>query len=186
MGEPSFGLRPVPDDGLPTLRIEGVHLLSRSNEYAIRALTYLAQGEAGRLYLAREIAEELDLPAPFLGKVLQPLVARGVIKSQRGRSGGFRLARPASDVRLIDIVEAQGSLGPEVTCLLGQRTCRDETACPMHEYWKRASTAFHERLANTTLADLLDFAALHPACAYPERERGSVSLSTVMSARSAV
>ena len=154
-------------------------MLSRSSEYAIRALTYLAQRPKVRLHLAREIAEELDLPAPFLGKVLQPLVAKGLIRSQRGRSGGFSLAKPPSQVRLLDIVEAEETLAGENTCLLGQRECNDATACPMHEYWQRASHEFRERLTHTTLADLLHFAATHPQCDYPLRSR-SASLSRMI------
>jgi len=142
-------------------------VLSRSSEYAIRALTHLARLNDGRHHLSRDLAEELGLPAPFLGKVLQPLVTRGVLHSQRGRSGGFRLARPASSVTLIEIVDAQETLGPAETCLLGQRECSDATACPMHEYWKKASNAFHDRLRRTTLADLVQHAATHPECAYP-------------------
>ncbi|MDZ4773981.1 MAG: Rrf2 family transcriptional regulator [Planctomycetota bacterium] len=163
-------------------------MLSRSNEYAIRALTYLARSTDSRLFLAREIAEELGMPAPFLGKVLQPLVAKGIIQSQRGRSGGFRLARPASEVRLIEIVEAQESLGPENVCLLGQHTCDDATACPMHEYWKKASSAFRERISKTTLADLLRFADTHSNCAYPHQEEGSTTArpTLMMGARTAV
>lgn len=142
-------------------------MLSRSSEYAIRALTFLARQNDGRHHLSRDMAEELGLPAPFLGKVLQPLVTRGVLRSQRGRSGGFRLARPASDVTLMEIVEAQETLGPAETCLLGQRDCSDAAACPLHEYWKAASNAFHDRLRRTTLADLARFAETQPTCTYP-------------------
>lgn len=142
-------------------------MLSRSSEYAIRALTFLARQNDGRHHLSRDMAEELGLPAPFLGKVLQPLVTRGVLHSQRGRSGGFRLARPAHEVTLIEIVDAQETLGPAETCLLGQSECSDATACPLHTYWKAASGAFRERLVRTTLADLVRYASEHPECAYP-------------------
>jgi len=155
-------------------------VLSRSSEYAIRALTYLAQHPQAKLHLAREIAEELGLPAPFLGKVLQPLVAKGLIKSQRGRSGGFSLARPPAQVRLIDIVEAEEKIARENTCLLGQRTCSDETACPMHEYWQQASDQFRGRLVQTTLADLLHHAASHASCTYPLQSKGPVSLTSMI------
>lgn len=142
-------------------------MLSRSSEYAIRALTHLASLNDGRHHLSRDLAEELGLPAPFLGKVLQPLVTRGVLHSQRGRSGGFRLAKPAASVTLIEIVDAQETLGPAETCLLGQRDCSDAAACPLHEYWKKASIAFHDRLRRTTLADLVKHAEAHPECSYP-------------------
>jgi DNA-binding IscR family transcriptional regulator len=53
--------------------------------------------------------------------------------------------------------------------------CNDEAACPMHEYWKKASSAFRDRLKKTTLADLVAFAYIHPECAYPHQDRGSMN-----------
>ena len=61
--------------------------IARSSEYAIRALTYLASWEGDGYCLARRMAEDLGIPAPFLGKCLQPLVVRGLLASQRGRCG---------------------------------------------------------------------------------------------------
>jgi Rrf2 family protein len=142
-------------------------VLSRSSEYAIRALTYLARQNDQRHHLARDMAERLGIPAPFLGKVLQPLVTRGILHSQRGRSGGFRLARQANDIPLVQIVEAEETLGPAEVCLLGQHECSDEHACPMHDYWKKASSAFHERLRRTTLNDLVTHCDAHGECLYP-------------------
>lgn len=149
-------------------------MLSRSSEYAIRALTYLAQRQRdGQHVLARDMAAELGLPAPFLGKVLQPLVTRGLLHSQRGRSGGFRLDRPASRIFLVEIVESQETLGPENTCLLGQRACDDAQPCPLHETWMTAAHAFHERLRRTSLQDLVEYGAATPGCAYPFQSAGT-------------
>lgn len=142
--------------------------ISRSSEYAIRALTYLAlQKEKDRFYLARDMAEELSIPAPFLGKVLQPLVARGLLASQRGRKGGFKLVQDPREVSLFEIVDAEEHLGRPRVCFLGQAECTDERACPMHEYWKESHTSFLEELAGTTLQDLISFCNVKPAGGYP-------------------
>ena len=140
--------------------------ISRSSEYAIRALTYLAQNREG-FRLASEMAAALGIPAPFLGKVLQPLVSRGVLHSQRGRNGGFRLARPPEEITLFQVVDTQEHLGGVRQCFLGQAECTDERACPLHDYWKHASGAFLSRMVNTTLADLLRFCAERPHSGYP-------------------
>jgi len=145
-----------------------VNGISRSSEYAIRALTYLSQQEdAAEYHLAREMAKHLDIPAPFLGKILQPLVSRGILTSQRGRNGGFRLAHPPGEVTLFHIVDAQEHLGRRRQCFLGQAECSDERACPMHSYWKDASEVFLARLANTTLSDLTRFCIENPESNYP-------------------
>ncbi len=142
--------------------------ISRSSEYAIRALTYLAmQGPDSGFVLAKQMAERLGIPAPFLGKTLQPLVARGILESQRGRRGGFRLAAPASEVTLYQIVDAIEHLDSVRQCFLGQAECSDERACPMHEYWKAASEKFEAQLTNTTLADVVRFCERRPNSRYP-------------------
>ena len=141
--------------------------ISRSSEYAIRALTYLARRGDDGYCLARQMAEDLDIPAPFLGKCLQPLVARGLLQSQRGRNGGFRLAAPPAEITLYQIVDSQEHLGRARQCFLGQAECSDERACPMHDFWSTASTDFIGRLANTTLADILRFCEAQPQSGYP-------------------
>lgn len=140
--------------------------ISRSSEYAIRAMTYLA-GRTEGFHLARDMADALEIPAPFLGKVLQPLVMRGLLQSQRGRNGGFRLAARPEEVALYQIVDAIEHLGRTRQCFLGQAECTDDRACPMHDYWKSAATSFLTRLAGTTLADLLRFGDTRPESGYP-------------------
>jgi Rrf2 family protein len=142
-------------------------VLSRSSEYAIRALTFLAQQQGEEFHLARDMAQQLGIPAPFLGKVLQPLVARGILFSQRGRSGGFRLAQPANKVTLLQIVDTQESLGKARQCVLGQPVCTDEFACPLHAEWRHTADTFLTRLNNTTLQEVVEFCVANPNCRYP-------------------
>ena len=141
--------------------------ITRSSEYTIRALTHLARSGEGTFLLARNMAEELGIPAPFLGKCLQPLVACGILESQRGRGGGFRLLFPPHEVTLYQIVDAQEHLDRGRRCVLGQAECSDERGCPLHEYWKATSGDFLDLLQNTSLADLIAFGDKHPSCGYP-------------------
>lgn len=123
-------------------------LLSRAAEVALRALPHFdPRGPEAPGHEARALALACGEPAPFLGKVLQKLARAGLLRSKRGRTGGFVLGRPASEITLADIVlavEGADDLGkvlglPEgpVGTLLGP--ARDELA---------------ERLRNTTLARL--------------------------------
>ena len=141
--------------------------ISRSSEYAIRAMTHLARSSGEGFCLARTMAEELGIPAPFLGKCLQPLVARGLLRSQRGRNGGFQLTADPSAVSLYQIVDALDHLARPRLCFLGQAECTDERACPMHEFWKQAAGSFTSRLMGTSLADLVTFCDEHPESGYP-------------------
>lgn len=141
--------------------------ITRSSEYTIRALTYLARSGEGTFLLARNMAEDLGIPAPFLGKCLQPLVACGILESQRGRGGGFRLLFPPDEVTLYQIVDAQEHLDRARRCVLGQAECTDERGCPLHDYWKATSNQFIDRLRTTSLADLIAFGDRNPASGYP-------------------
>jgi len=141
--------------------------LSQASEYAIRALTYLAQHESEGFLLVRRMSAELNVPSAYLTKVLQPFVARGVLESQRGRGSGFRLVRPPAEVTLYEIIEAHEPVWQTRRCSLGQADCSDERACPLHEPWKRTSEAFLARLTHTSLADVMRFCKRRPASGYP-------------------
>jgi Rrf2 family protein len=104
--------------------------------------------------LNREIAAELALPPQFLTKILRVLAAEGILASQRGRSGGFRLARPAERITLLEIVDAFDHISDRRSCLLGQTTCSDENACPLHDQWRRISDSLRRALESRSLAQL--------------------------------
>jgi len=129
-------------------------MLSRSSQYAIRALAYLAMRGRGQWVLARQIATAIGIPLPFLAKILQILAVEGILESQRGRNGGFRLVRDPDRLSLFDIVEGFDRLGQGRLCVLGQKVCSDETACPLHHTWKHSLNSFRHRLQTTTLAEL--------------------------------
>ena len=143
--------------------------LSRTSQYAIRTLTFLAQQPANEYQLTRRIAEALDIPGPFLSKVLQPLVLRGLVDSQRGRSGGVRLARSANDITLFDVVDALEHLRRPRECMLGQSDCTDERACPFHTEWKAAWRNREEVLLRHSVEDFRSFCERTPEAGYPLR-----------------
>jgi Rrf2 family protein len=129
-------------------------MLTRSAEYAVRALSLLSlRGHNGALHAA-EIAAELGLPPQFLTKILRRLTATELVTSQRGRAGGFRLNRSADEISLLAVVEPFQDGLEAVECLLGQRDCRDSASCPLHDPMMTIRRSFHDLLAQTTLADV--------------------------------
>ncbi len=81
--------------------------LSRAAEVALAALPHLdGRGPLAPGRGAKELAERASVPAPFLAKVLQRLVERGILRSKRGRRGGFVLGRPAAEITVGDVVLA--------------------------------------------------------------------------------
>ena len=129
-------------------------MLSRSSEYAVRALSYLVIEGPGTYHQAREIAAALDLPPQYLTKVLRRLAETGLITSQRGRSGGFRLERPATAIPLLEIVLPFEPALTGLRCLLGQSLCSDQDACPLHGSWVAVRSRFYDVLERTSLAEV--------------------------------
>ncbi len=110
-------------------------LLSRTSEYALQALVYLATQPPGRVVLNRDVARHLGVPAPYLTKILKQLVQGGLATSHKGRGGGYGLAPAAHSAtirRVVELVEGQGIFEG---CLLGLKVCADATACPVHHAW---------------------------------------------------
>jgi Rrf2 family protein len=81
-------------------------IYSRSAEYAIRSFVYLAGIPDGKFAMVRHIAEEEKIPAHFLAKILQALTRKGLLRSNKGPSGGFSLRVPANQIKLLDLVQA--------------------------------------------------------------------------------
>ncbi|HKZ53319.1 MAG TPA: Rrf2 family transcriptional regulator [Candidatus Acidoferrales bacterium] len=133
-------------------------MFSRSAEYAVRAMVFLANQPPGRLTGAREVSEAEQIPGAFLWKILQNLTRRKLIRSFKGVHGGYELARPAVEITLEDIVEATDGQEVVTGCVLGLAECSEENPCPLHNSWKEVKTKLTEMLEQTTLADLAEVA----------------------------
>src|SRR6059058_2851108 len=109
-------------------------IFSNATEYAIRGLAELAsRAENGQSMLLDQLVTGTDLPRDFLAKVFQKLVKGGILRSAKGRGGGFTLARPAHQITLVQIVEAIE--GPQLLdqCVVGLEKCTDTMPCPQHD-----------------------------------------------------
>ncbi len=112
-------------------------IYSKSAEYAIQAMIYLALNGNNDKIMVSEIAENYDIPRHFLAKLVQSLAKHHLVQSTRGRGGGIRLNKPASEIKIIDIVRAVDGPPPEVDmCVIGLDECSDDVPCPLHEQWK--------------------------------------------------
>lgn len=131
-------------------------ILSRSCEYDLQAVLYLASTRRESPILQRTISNDLNIPNHFLGKVLQQLVRHGVVRSQKGKDGGFALERAPEEITLKDIVVIiDGKTGLDA-CLLGFPGCNDDHPCPVHADWMLSRASIIQILEQSTIADLLD------------------------------
>ncbi|HEY9099938.1 MAG TPA: Rrf2 family transcriptional regulator [Thiobacillus sp.] len=129
-------------------------ILSRTSQYAVQALIYMATQPSASPVLNKDIAAKLGVPAPYLAKILQSLAKGNLLFSFRGRLGGFCLREGGDKINLMQILLL--TEGPMFTqsCLLGLKECSDETACPLHSRWIPAKKKIMDLLEDTTLDKL--------------------------------
>lgn len=129
-------------------------MFSQTQEYALRAVVWLASHtEEGPVGHTR-IAEETAVPASYLSKVLQALARHGLVDSKRGAGGGFQLARDATEMSVLEVVNAVDPLRRIQSCPLGLKT-HQKTLCPMHARLDKALESVEVAFAASTIAELL-------------------------------
>lgn len=129
--------------------------LTKQTNYAVRILMYC---EANNDALSRipEIAAAYNLSEAFLFKILKPITAHGFVESVRGRNGGIRLARPANEISLLDIVKVTEDNFSMADCFeKGATNCPLVDACTLNSVWSEALSAFFTVLEKYTIADLV-------------------------------
>jgi Rrf2 family protein len=122
--------------------------------HAVRAMVALARLPRGEYAGAAHVARSIGAPQNYLGKLLKTLAEEGLLESQKGMGGGFRLGRDARAITLYDVVEPLEHVSRWTGCILGQSECSDDRACPIHEQWKKVRGSYLRMLSSTTLADL--------------------------------
>lgn len=134
-------------------------MLSNTCKYGIRAVTYIAlnDGEEKKIGL-KEISKELDIPAPFLGKILQNLAKNKLLDSTKGPNGGFSLRKSAREITLLNIVEIIDGLDLFTNCLIGLRTCsptrHEDVQCPIHKKYEPINKKFYDLFESETIESL--------------------------------
>jgi Rrf2 family protein len=135
-------------------------IFSKKCEYGMQAILFLAALESGSLVSAEDISKALKIPKEFISKILQSLRESGLISSSKGKSGGFSLAKPASRIKLIDVVAAIDGLDMFDSCVLGFPECSPTHPCPVHNTWGALRTQTYDMLTSETL-DKLKAKTLH-------------------------
>ncbi|MBK9098078.1 MAG: Rrf2 family transcriptional regulator [bacterium] len=135
-------------------------IFSKKCEYGMQAILYLAAQEKGTLVSAEDISKVLKIPREFISKILQSLRESGLISSSKGKSGGFSLAKPASRIKLIDVVAAIDGLDMFDSCVLGFPECSPTHPCPVHNTWGSLRNQTYDMLTSETI-DKLKEKTLH-------------------------
>jgi Rrf2 family protein len=136
-------------------------LLSQKCKYALQALLSLAREPSQGMLLVSDIAERENLPKKFLEAILLELNRNGLVRSRRGRGGGYALAKPADLITFGQVVRIiDGPLAP-LSCVSVNyyrrcEDCRDEMTCDIRKVMRRVRDAIANELDGTSLQDALN------------------------------
>jgi len=131
-------------------------MLSNTSKYAIRALIYLElysnqENKAG----IKKIAGELNIPSPFLAKILQMLVRHQLLDSTKGPHGGFCLNKPAIDITLMEVVDIIDGKETFDNCIIRTTPCDGNKPCSMHHKLAPIRSELKRLFATETIADMV-------------------------------
>jgi Rrf2 family protein len=130
-------------------------VLSKTGLHAVRAIVALAKLPHGGYAGAARIAQEIGAPQNYLGKLLKSLAEEGLVESQKGLGGGFRLARAPQEISLLDVIEPIEHISRWSGCILGRPECSEIDPCAIHNRWKAVRDGYLRMLQHTTIADLV-------------------------------
>jgi Rrf2 family protein len=117
----------------------------------MQAVLYLAAQNNRDNIPAEEIANKLSIPKEFVSKILQSLTESGIVNSQKGKAGGFSIAKDPKRIKLIDIVAAIDGLSMFQSCVLGFPHCSPDNPCPLHNKWGELRTKAYSMLTDESL-----------------------------------
>ena len=128
-------------------------MFTKTSEYALRAMIWIAQQGPGVTVSGPKIAEHTDVPRKYLSTIMGTLVRGGLLEAAPGRHGGFSLARAAKDISLAEVA---GPFEPVLArkhsrCPFGNQECSDAVPCGAHDRWKRVKASYLAFLENTSL-----------------------------------
>ncbi|HEV2811993.1 MAG TPA: Rrf2 family transcriptional regulator [Solirubrobacteraceae bacterium] len=140
-------------------------------EYGVRLLVELGRGEGSGPVSLKAIAEAEGLPLAYLERIVALLKKAALVESTRGAHGGYRLARPAEEIRMDEAVLAlEGAVAP-MSCFVDDRPGAGKVLCSHHDdgdlcatklLWMRVQGGVFEALQRTTLAELVAFTNREP------------------------
>ena len=128
--------------------------ITRSGEYGLRGLIFLAKQPPEKTILVSEVAKVQNIPETFLAKIFQRLSKAGLLRSVRGSNGGFTLGKPAHEISMREVIEAlEGPIALN-RCLIRKGECEEEERCTLYPVWREVQQRFLDILDKTTMENL--------------------------------
>ena len=126
--------------------------ITRQADYALRAIIYLSGLEENKNATTSLIAKDQKIPPSFLAKIISQLSLAGLIHTSRGAGGGVSLAKSASEISVLDVVEARDGPVYLNECTEGSASCPFLESCPIQEVWCEARSDLVDKLSSATFS----------------------------------
>ncbi len=127
--------------------------LSKTSEYAIRILSYMAR-DTEKKYSAKNLIEKLHISDKYLRRLMTDLSKVGLIYSKQGRNGGYFFAKSTNEITVAQIIDTVEGMDKYTGCIMGFDECSDENPCVMHLVWVKTRNTLLKTFETTTLATL--------------------------------
>lgn len=129
-------------------------IYTKTGEYAIRAILFLARQPKEKLIMSSDIAKNEDIPAHYLAKILQRMAKYGYVDSYKGRGGGFKITELAKKSSILEIVERVEGPVINLKCVTGLKECSDEAPCPLHEEWAELRNRIYNLISSRLVEEV--------------------------------
>jgi Rrf2 family protein len=129
-------------------------MIPRTGRYAVRAMVWMAAQPSDQSFTTRQLSEKTHVPPEYLAKILRRLAVAGLLRSRRGRGGGYSLARAPATIRILDVLVALDVTWDDDVCAFGNGTCDVHLPCPMHAAWTELRQATRSWAERHTLAGI--------------------------------
>lgn len=129
-------------------------IVSAKGRYALRVMIVLAARGKGEPVPLKELSDEEDIPHKFLEQIMTELAKAGLVESARGKNGGYRLTRPASDYTAAEILRVTETSFAAASCTAEEADCPRAEKCPTLPLWQALDDAVDGVLKKYTLEDL--------------------------------
>lgn len=129
-------------------------IYTKTGEYAIRAILFLARQPKDILVMSVDIAKKQEIPTHYLAKILQRMAKFGYVDSFKGRGGGFKITELAKKSSILEIVEKIE--GPVINqkCVTGLKECDEKNPCPLHDEWDALRNRIYNLISSKTVEEV--------------------------------
>lgn len=130
--------------------------ISSKIKYAVRAMIDMINQKDASLLQIKDIAKRQKLSVSYLENIFSVLSAKGLLKSEKGKGGGFSLAKNPDEIKLLDIVDALEGRPKISKCLSSDYNCSMKDTCPTKSIWKKLNSKIEKEMASVKLSDITD------------------------------